>query len=108
MKALGWIALVLGIAAIGVSVYGIVETYPNLKSMHDLVEVGQERLKDLNQRAIAEYAKSVNYQHYAAWGAGALALVLGVTAFAKDRIKVGLVGALFGLLGIALTLMTKA
>jgi hypothetical protein len=109
MKALGWIALVLGIAAIGISVYGIVETYPNWKSMgiHDVVAAGQERINAMDRDLVTAYAKSVNYQHYGAWGAGVLALILGIVAFAKDRIKVGLAGSIFGLIGIALTFMTK-
>ncbi len=108
MRALGWIALVLGLAAVGVSIYGIVETYPNLKSFGEMVDAGKSRIGELDRALLADYTKSVNLQHFISWGAGGLAIILGVVAFAKEKAKIGLVAAFLGLLGAALTLMTKA
>ena len=106
MKALTIIAIVLGLGAVGASVFAKVETHGNYQYMKNEVETrGPATPHDIP--LLEEYAKTLDTLHYAAWAAGGLALVLGVLALRKSANK-GLPAAaiLLGLAGAGLSFLS--
>jgi hypothetical protein len=106
MKVLGWIALVLGLAAVAAGIYSKVETYPNLQYAEGLVAEGSADVLDV--RLASSYRAAIDQQHLVSWAAGGLAFILGLVAFAKSRSKVALVATVLGIGGAALTILSGA
>jgi len=88
MRALAIIGLILGLGAIGASVFAKVETYPNYKYTAEAVAAGDsgEKIRQIEMIGLADYVSTLKLMHMAAWGAGALALIMGAIAFAKQRV----------------------
>jgi len=109
MKALAWVSIFFGLGSAGASGYSIVETYPNLKAFREMAEAGRERAsavtRALDEDLLRSYASSVDLQHYIAWGAGGVAIILGAVALTKGS-KLGIAGIVLGLVGLVGSLMT--
>lgn len=106
MKAMGILALLLGLGATGSSVFAKVETWDNFKAMFERAKTGDIHLSEM--ALIQDYASTLDTLHMVSWGTGALALILGIVAMAKTK-KTNLVpgiGALLGVAGAALTFLT--
>lgn len=106
MKALAIVALVLGLGAIGASVYAKVETHPNYTSLSaELKEHGPSTKFDVP--LLEDYKKTLDQLHYAAWGAGGLALVLGGVALAKKKGALPAIAMASGAIGAGLSFISN-
>ena len=110
MRGLGMLSLLLGLAAVGASVFAKVETWGNFKAAAERV-AGQVRageLGGLELRIVADYSETLTRLHLAAWICGGLAVLLGVVGMARGRgtnLVPGL-GAVLGAAGAVLTFLT--
>jgi len=107
MKGIGIFSLLLGLAAVGLSVFAKVETWGNFTALVDDIKAG-EATSPLEMTLVTDYASTLDTLHIAAWACGGLALVLGIVAMAKTK-KTNLVpgfGALLGVAGVALSFLT--
>lgn len=105
MKALAIIALLLGLGAVGASVFAKVETHGNYKYMAEtLAKEGPATKYDVP--LLAEYASTLKRMHLIAWAAGGLALVLGAVAFSKRRGALPVLGIVTGVAGAALSVLS--
>ncbi len=98
MKALGIAAIVLGVAAIGANVYAVVETKPNYESLSETIEKQGAQTK-FDLPLLEEYRDTLKMLAYAAFGLGALGVILGGIAGAKG-FKPAFAGALLSLGGL--------
>ncbi len=108
MKALAIIALVLGLGAVGAAGYAKVETFGNYQSLDkELKDHGPSTKYDVP--LLQEYKDTLAHLHMIAWGAGALALVLGGVAMAKAKAKGGLpiAAIVLGVVGIGATVLSS-
>src|SRR5688572_17561511 len=103
MKALTIIAILLGMGALGASIFAKVETHPNYEYMSsEIANRGPATPHDIPLRD--DLKKQLDMLHYGAWAAGGLALVLGALAVAKSQSKgLPLAAVLFGLAGVGLS-----
>jgi hypothetical protein len=110
MKVLAIVALLLGLAAAGASIFAKVETHGNYVYMKETIE--KEGPKTAYDRPLLEeYSSTLKTMHLVAWAAGGLALVLGLIALAKRKsspIPVALPSAALvaGLVGIGVSLLS--
>ncbi len=110
MKALTFLAVLLGLGAIGASVFAKVETYGNFQYMANELATNGPRT-EFDVPLLAEYAQTLTRLHLVAWIAGGLALILGVLAYTKTRearIKTPLpiLAILLGLAGAGLAILS--
>jgi hypothetical protein len=105
MKALAIVALLLGLGAIGASTFAKVETYPNYEYMKGELESGPPATP-YDVPLLEEYKSTIDLMHYIAWGAGGLALVLGIVAYTKRKGPLPLVAAAAGAVGVGLSFLT--
>jgi hypothetical protein len=94
VKPLGIIALLLGLAAAAAAGYGLIETKPNYDYMSKSEDLGA-----LGYALLSDYKGALMNQVMIAGGAGGLAVILGAVAFFKGRNKLGILGAVIGLVG---------
>lgn len=106
MKALLIAAFVLGLAALGASIFAKVETHGNYEYMkHEIETHGPATEYDIP--LLAEYKSTLDKLHYAAWAAGGLAVVLGALALKKSSNKgVPAAAILLGLAGAGLSFLS--
>jgi hypothetical protein len=106
MKPLIIAAFVLGLAALGASIFAKVETHPNYESLkHSIDTSGPATAYDIP--LLEEYKGTLDKLHYAAWGAGALAVVLGALAMRQATNKgVPAAAILLGLAGAGLSFLS--
>jgi hypothetical protein len=106
MKALLIAAFVLGLGALGASIFAKVETHGNYEYMkHEIETRGPATQYDIP--LLEDYKATLDKLHYAAWAAGGLAVVLGALALRKSSNK-GLPAAaiLLGLAGAGLSFLS--
>ena len=106
MKALSIVAIVLGLAALGASIFAKVEIHGNYKSLGEQIATeGPATAYDIP--LLEEYKERLDLMHYIAWGAGGLALILGALAAAKSQKKgLPVVGIILGLAGAGLAFLS--
>ncbi|MDY0002019.1 MAG: hypothetical protein RBU30_12035 [Polyangia bacterium] len=91
MKALAIIALVLGLSAVGVAGYHLLETWPNVKSAEQRMERSRQHERyvshgpSIEDRLWMSYRQAAFNQVYTMWGLGGLGLILGVIGAIKAR-----------------------
>ncbi len=105
MKALAIVALLLGLVAIGASLFAKVETLPNYEYMKGELESGPPSTP-YDVPLLEEYKSTIDLMHFIAWGAGGLALVLGGVAYSKRKGVLPLVAAAAGGAGVALSFLS--
>lgn len=105
MKALAIIALLLGIGAIGASVFAKVETHGNYTYMAETLAKDGPRTK-YDVPLLEEYASTLKRMHMIAWAAGGLALLLGAVVFSKRRGVLPVLGIVAGVLGAGLSVLS--
>ncbi len=106
MKALIIASFVLGLGALGASIYAKVETHGNYEYMKNEIETrGPATQYDIPLRD--EYKATLDKLHYAAWAAGGLAVILGALALRKSSNKgVPAAAILLGLAGAGLSFLS--
>lgn len=105
MKPLSIIALVLGVAAMGVGVYHLVETYPNVKAFAADADKGR-----LYWRLWRSYVDAGFLQIYAMWALGGLGLILGGVSAAKAKEKfriIAIAGLALSVIALIISLSTQ-
>jgi hypothetical protein len=104
MKGIAIVALLFGLAAAGASGYGMVETKPNLDATQARVDEGSSEgtLAQLEQDSLRDYKQTLGRLVVGAWGAGLLALILGIVAMRKGAKGLGAVAVIIGLAGAIL------
>lgn len=99
MKALGVIAILLGLAAIGCNVYAVVETLPNYEYINGVINgSGPSTAFDIPLRE--SYRDALKLMAYAAFGCGILAALTGAASGIKGKFKPAWVGVALGLVGV--------
>lgn len=96
MKWLGIVATVLGAIGLGIGVYHLVETWPNVKAFQEM---------DDTMLWVA-YRSAAWVQVYSMWAAGGLGLIAGAVAFLRNKSKLGLAGGLASIAAIVISLTT--
>jgi hypothetical protein len=97
MKILSVIALVLGLIAISIGLYHLIETYPNIKAFGKMY---LESNAPLDQSMWQSYRSAGWMQIYAIWGVGGLGLISGVIAAIKEKEKMRLIAIAGGVLSL--------
>ena len=107
MKVLAVVAIILGLAAVGASVFAKVETHGNYQYMKGEVDAGRIQTK-YDVPLVNEYKATLDKLHLLAWIAGGLALLLGVVALVKSQGGKALpaVAIVLGLAGVALSFIS--
>jgi hypothetical protein len=79
MKKLAYAALALGVIAMAIAAYHLIETWPNIKAF------GEMQAKDELARPLWWAARKAGWmQIYSIWGVGGLGAILGGLATAKE------------------------
>ena len=98
MKILSIIALVLGLVAISIGLYHLIETYPNVNAFHKMYLESNAPL----DQSMWQSCRSAGWmQIYAIWGVGGLGLILGAIAAIKEKGKMRYAAIAGGILSIA-------
>jgi hypothetical protein len=105
MKALAIVALILALGSIGASVYAKVETHGNYKYMKETIETKGPQTQ-FDQPLLDSYTDTLKQLHLAAWGAGALAIILGAIAVSKRKGPIPMSAIVLGVAGAALTVLS--
>lgn len=108
MKILAIISLVFGLAAGGIMVYHLVETYPRIETRNqqsDDVSMGGQ-LDALDRAVERDLRDAMWMQIYATWVVGGIGVILGVIAGLKKQ-KLGWAGAALSGIAVLLSLSTE-
>ncbi len=97
MKALGIIAIFLGIASLAANGYAVVETLGNYESLNQQISSGQV-MTEFDRPLLEEYRDTLAMLAYTGFGAGVVAAIVGILAGVK-KFPAGWVGAALGVAG---------
>ncbi|MDX9723539.1 MAG: hypothetical protein RBU37_22515 [Myxococcota bacterium] len=104
MKKLSWISLILGLVAVFAAGYALLESYPNYVAAVADVEADVDGLALDRLASTKELFGTVLI--FGMWGAGGLALILGLLSGLKHGRRVGFVGAGLGAVGALMSVFT--
>lgn len=103
MKAVAIMALVLGLSGLGVGVYHLVETYPNVKAFE---RRAQDHHDTMTTRLWMMYRRTGFNQIYAMWALGGLGLICGVLGAIKNKEKLRLLAVAGASLSVAAVIIS--